>query len=496
MKKLLFTATILFSSIGLFAQLVYENRIELELKDGYEQETIYESSKGVFVLEATLKENVGDQTVIKYDLYNSDLELVESEKVMIPRIMRFSELYYNDEYIYNFYKTKSNKFVIVSVRMEDLAIQKTEGVLPGKFNFTDMKVMGNTAYLHAIKKGSDILYKIDLETGNSTAIPLIVKSYSPKKINVENYQLLEKSNELLIFLNVRLGGREYETYLMMVNEDGSIDKPFQLSQKDGHTISTVSACRVSADELVYTGTYSKNTYEAEGLFFAKVTEGEVDYIQYYSFLDLSDFLSYLPERKQEKIEKKKKKKEEKGQELSIDYLIADHDIIVLEDGYLFLGEAYYPTYRTESYTTYVNGVATTSYRTVFDGYRYTHAVLAKFNKDGSLAWDICFKMYPNYKPFYVKRFIAISEQTDNSIGMVFTSGNSIISKIVDFDGEILSNEEWDLMATGSEEDKARWTNSNIDYWYDNYFIAYGAQKIKDKSDKSKRRVYFVNKIGF
>ena len=42
------------------------------------------------------------------------------------------------------------------------------------------------------------------------------------------------------------------------------------------------------------------------------------------------------------------------------------------------------------------------------------------------------------------------------------------------------------------------TFSNIDYWYDNYFIAYGIQKIKNKSGdvQKKRKVYFINKIYF
>ncbi len=183
--------------------------------------------------------------------------------------------------------------------------------------------------------------------------------------------------------------------------------------------------------------------------------------------------------------------------MSIDYYIADHDIIVLDDGYLFLGEAYYPTYHTETYTTAgANGTMVTHYRTVFDGYQYTHAVLAKYSNEGTMEWDICFEMYPHYKPFYIKRFIAISEQTENTLGMIFTSGNNIVSKIIDFNGEVLSDESWDMMKTGNETDKTRWTSSNIDYWFENHFIVYGSQKIKNKSDKSKRKVYFVNKISF
>lgn len=496
MKIIIIFLSVFACTISAFAQLTYEKRIEMDLKDGYLDETIYESSTGVFVMEARSKEKIGSQYQLKYDLYNSDLELEKTEKVMIPGKLQFGELYYNDNFIYNFY-TRKEDFAIISVRMKDLQINVTEGKIPGKFRFAEMKVMGNTAYFQASKKKAEILYKVDLETGEATAIPLIVKGYDPKKVYVENYQLLGKSNELLIFLNVKLSKKEYETYLVMVNSDGKTKTPFQLSQKDGHTISLVSACRISENQLVYTGTYSKNSVESEGLFFASMTNGEVDFIQYYNFLDLDNFLNYLPERKQNKIEKKKKKKEKNGKEMSIDYYIADHDIIVLDDGYLFLGEAYYPTYRTETYTTAgANGTVVTHYRTVFDGYQYTHAVLAKYNNDGTMEWDICFEMFPRSKPFYVKRFIAISEQTENTLDMVFTTGNSIVSKIVDFNGEVLSDESWDMMKTGSETDKTRWTSSNVDYWFDNNFIVYGSQKIKDKADKSKRKVYFVNKIGF
>ena len=253
--------------------------------------------------------------------------------------------------------------------------------------------------------------------------------------------------------------------------------------------------------MVYTGTYSsKNREQSEGLFFGETVNDKLQFISYYNFLDLKDFLSYLPERKQEKIERKKKKKEKHDIEYKINYFIADHDIIELSDGYLFLGEAYYPTYRSEMFTTFhmVNGVSmpTTSYRSVFDGYQYTHAVLAKFSKEGNLIWDICFAMNPASKPYTVKRFIAISEKTASSIGMVFASGKDIVSKIIDFDGNIIIDNKWDLIETGNATDQTRRSISDADYWYENYFLIYGTQKIKDQEDNSKRKVYFVNKISY
>ena len=211
----------------------------------------------------------------------------------------------------------------------------------------------------------------------------------------------------------------------------------------------------------------------------------------------------MPEKQQVRLEKKKKLKEAKGQEFNLNYAIAAHDIIVQEDGYLLLGEAFYPTYRTETRTTTTttNGVTTTTTTTVqiFDGYQYTHAVLAKFGFDGNLLWDQCFEMWPIYKPYYVKRFIAFSVDEYSNIKMVFSNRNKLVSKTIDtFGNPIQDVKDYD-METNFEGDKTKSSFSDIDYWYDNYFISYGFQRIKNKTDddvKKKRNVFFVSKVRF
>jgi hypothetical protein len=487
-------------AVALSAQLQFEKRIEFELKNGYENETVYKSSLGYFVMESTADKKINDQLEIKYDLYDSLLQLNKTVSVNIPGSMRFSEMYNNDEYIYNIYKNK-HEFNIIGIRIKDLNISKTAGIMPPKTRIQDMKVLGSSAWFYAYIKNEPFLYKVDLESGKGTVVPFNVGSYNPKKIYTENYQLLEKSKELLVFMSKKVAKGSYKMNLMRINEDGSSNKTFQLSENNKYNISSISGYRISNNQMIYTGTYSKKTQGlSEGLFFCETVDDKMNYMNYYNFLDLKDFLSYLPEKKQEKIEKKKKKREEQGKEFIINYSIAGHDIIQLKDGYLFLGEAYYPTYRSEQYITtqIVNGISSTvtNYRTVFDGYQYTHAVLAKFSNDGKLLWDVCFEMFPDYKPFTVEHLIAISEQKENSIGMVFTSRNNIVSKIVDFDGNILSDNKWEYIKTGKESEKTKWTVSKSDYWYKNYFLIYGTQKIKDQENKSKRKVYFVNKIGF
>ncbi len=96
-----------------------------------------------------------------------------------------------------------------------------------------------------------------------------------------------------------------------------------------------------------------------------------------------------------------------GKEYSLKYLMASHHVMTDGTDYFYLGEAFYPTYTT----TRVGNMVTT----VFNGYAYTHAVLAKFNEQGELIWDNCFKMELGNRPMYVKRLKSLLQRRAGSL---------------------------------------------------------------------------------
>jgi hypothetical protein len=494
MKRLIFFVFAFFYVIYTNAQAITEKRIEFDLRNGYYNERIFESSKGFFVLESIADKDIDGKTEIKYDLYNGDLELAKTESVFLPKRFHKAGFYYNDNYIYNLYFITGNEFIINIIDMVTLDSKIITGKHTPKIIVESFAVYGNNAYCSAFYKKAKIVLKIDLSTGKETIVPVNIGTISPKKIKIENFQLIEKTGEVFLFAKARLSKSMQEFYMIKISDNETHNDVIKISSALDNSISSISADKIDNDKIIITGTYSKNGYTSEGLFFGELDDGTLSYMNYYNFLDLKDFLSYLPPKKQEKINKKKEKKEAQGKEMTLDYWIASHNIIELNDGYLFLGEAYYPTYRTETYTTYVNGVATTHYRTVFDGYQYTHATLGKFSKKGELMWDVCFELNPGYKPFSVRRFIAISDKTADQISMAYTSRNNIVSKTIDFNGKIISDKKWNYIETNNETDKLKRTYSSINHWYGNYFLAYGSQVIK--SDNGKRKVYFINKIGF
>lgn len=215
---------------------------------------------------------------------------------------------------------------------------------------------------------------------------------------------------------------------------------------------------------------------------------------------------------------KQTKRAQKHKNFNIDFLfkITAHDLREINDEYLFIGECYYPTTST---TTHYNSNGTRSYTpgihthtqttSSFEGFQYTRAFICKFDKNGKLMWDHAFRMEIEDKPKEVKKFLSVSEKGQNSIKLAYMSEDSITTKEIDYDGNIVKEKESTEIETMQEEDKIvkrLYTSNNnnkytvsIEYWYDNYFIAYGRQKLKNKTNKDvdkKRDVFFINKIKY
>lgn len=511
-KNLLALALILNLAISINAQISYEQRIEFESKNGYTDEKITEFGDIGFVLSSKSTKAESGQLEWKFEQYNTDLELVNSKKIMLQKNLKTMKSIQNEGYIHTFLKNKKD-FTLISVDAESLAIKKITGTLGKLDAIKDMAVLGDYAYIKVEKekkvksaftntsKRLSRIYSINWKTGALKLIPTSVEGVDSKKTEFTEFQVLKEKNEAYIYAKMINKKKRMDMYVVQLNDRGGKESMFNLTKKINKTLIDISCSKLDDGRAVYTGTYSsKSSKTSQGIFFIQADKGKVEFAQYYNFLDLKNFLSYLPERAQKRIEKKKDRKQNRGVEMEMNYRIACHQMIEVEDGYLFLGESYYPTYRTETYTTYTNGVASTSTRTVFDGYQYTHAILSKFDKEGTLVWDQVFEMWSAYKPFTVKKFISISQQDQEAIKLIFSSRNKINVMSFDYDGNIITDSKSEEIQTNFEGDKTKRSFSNINFWYDNYFIAYGNQKIKNRDNepdtKRVRNVYFVNKIKF
>jgi hypothetical protein len=81
--------------------------------------------------------------------------------------------------------------------------------------------------------------------------------------------------------------------------------------------------------------------------------------------------------------------------------------------------------------------------------------------------------------------------------LVYSYGYQIFAKAYSFDGEIVHDKKSNPIIAPDESEKVSVHYSNISYWYDNYFLSFGVEKITNKEDSNdKRKVLFMNKISF
>jgi hypothetical protein len=102
-KSILFLSSLLLVCTTVKSQISYEERIELELKDGYENEKIISFGSHGFILSAKNSKSSGKEIEWKYDKYDVNLQATETKKILLGKKLTF-EASYTDEHRIHFIK--------------------------------------------------------------------------------------------------------------------------------------------------------------------------------------------------------------------------------------------------------------------------------------------------------------------------------------------------------------------------------------------------------
>ena len=274
-------------------------------------------------------------------------------------------------------------------------------------------------------------------------------------------------------------------------------------------LNTAKVASLNQNEKVIIGTYNNNTKGnsanpafsgfsegSNGIYVANTNNNIQQNITFYNFSKFKSFYSYLTARRTFKMIKKATKLEAKGKEILYDYKLLVHDIIERDSSYIMIAEAYYPEYHQVHRTTFdIYGRPTTTTEMVFDGYRYTNAIIACFNKKGEILWENSFDMF-NILTFNLHERIKVLIDGEDIV-LAYNYAGDIASKVIQ-GNDVIESKEYTKIETSYNNDKViNDYDSDMEYWYGNYFISYGYQRIRNKQmDKSRRTVFYFNKIAF
>jgi len=304
-------------------------------------------------------------------------------------------------------------------------------------------------------------------------------------------QILKESNEVAVIFNVINNERERGKRMVIFNDEGNKSKTIELSNDIEENIVSAKTMNTGTDQYQVFGTYNLGqTNFSDGIFYSKFENGKVDNILFWDYYHLDNFHSTLSEREQKLAKRNKEKLENESNIIRPERSMFHHDIIQVEGGFLFIGEIYHPTYSTDCDDYGMDRD--------FDGFKYTHAIICKFDLEGNLLWDQSIDLSQTYIVGQPKKHISTLIDDSNEIILCYAVNRKIFYKVISLDGKLVRELETLEIQAISEADKIKFSNLDLDIWYDRNFINYGHQMLHYYEGKKlkRKKVFFVSKLTY
>ncbi|MCF2519656.1 hypothetical protein [Dyadobacter sp. CY351] len=518
LRQILLLFSLVTASLLAAAQGV--KRIELPLSGNMAYQTVPLGAQGVLLIS---KPEKGTFNVQKFD---TNLERVWSIDGPIESNLDYITSSYDGQAVFLlFSKYRSSLYQIVKVNVGPGFVETFTINTLDRFEITDFKTLGYSVFMAGMVRNEPVLILTQLRTSQTKVLPSAIKgSNAIQTVEVDTaHHLVNVCFAVKKGRQTRIVARSYE-------ETGELYAQVSVDPEDDYSLLSGRLQVLNDSVRVVIGTYgyrnmqSTSNAASQGLYISKIVGDEPVFTRYHSFTEFKNFFNFMNERQQEKMEKRIRKKKESGDDLKLNYRLLVHDIVPKNDNFLLVAEVFYPEYRYQNpmmmgglgygsmmgypfgmglYNPYLwnpmYGGRGGYNQQVFDGFTYTHAVVADVDENGKMLWDNSIN-FDNVKSMELREKIKVQTFTNGNSRLVYSHNGAIRSKIIKgnqvVDGDrVIPNE------TNVEGDKVRKTSTDdIDYWYENFYLAWGEQRIinaaGDPQTRGRRNVFYLNKIAY
>jgi len=321
---------------------------------------------------------------------------------------------------------------------------------------------------------------------------------------------IDKSTGVISSL-IRTSGsaRKRNFYLVKADVNGNIIANIQLSKfDDSRLINTAFSYRVDNNTDLIIGSYgrSSRTRDIEGMetigvastgFFSILIKDNLESnSNFYEFTDFENFFRYL-RRPADLNTRRSSTRIERGREYSSNHDLMAHEVFKWNDQFVFMAEAYFPEYRTVTTMVYdYYGRPYPSTYSVFEGFRYLTTFIAGFDINGNLQWNNDLELR-NILSQNLKRRVLAWDDPEGLV-LAYAADGKIISKVISGGSTIEAVSQSDIAPLSPRDRVFNDANSNIEPWYNNYFVVYGYQNIRNSyvSGRSNKNVFYISKLAY
>ncbi|MFC0182840.1 hypothetical protein SAMN04515674_10860 [Pseudarcicella hirudinis] len=535
-KIFLFYSLILCLVLPSSAQNI--KRIEIPLlTSSSEYFTIPLGDNGVILLTQLSKQEFN---LVRFD---TNLDRIWSINGTIEANLDYVTYSYDGRNLYLlFSRYRSNSYEVIKVNVGPGFVEKFQIYSVDRMEVSDFKAINASVFIAGMVNSQPVILFTSLNERKTKVLPSALKSQA----EIQSMEIDTTNNTVNVTYAVGTRGKNYQLVVKSFDEEGKQVSQIVMNPNDEFAMMNGKVNQISDSTQIMFGTYGhKNTIgsskgpTSQGLYISKLIDNEVLDTKFYSFTDFKNFFNFLTPKQKEKQERKIQDKKDKGEDLRLDYRLLVHDIIRQDGKYILVAEAFYPDYRYQNnypfgmggygyggmgmfgnpwYSIYnpyrwgygnyglyspfssyyspwgYRGYGSYGSQQIFDGWVYTHAVVAAFDDNGKLLWDNSIEMKDVKEPKLIEKVKA--SINGDEITLSYSTGGKISTKVVKGD-KILENTQQKQIETDQEGDKVKKTTSdNIDFWYGKYFLASGYQKISNDNEGAKRNVFFLSKISF
>lgn len=496
----MFFTSIKSGSINILLALIFILPCNAQVTQQQRYERVLDDRPGIEIPSVV---PLGDEGVLTYrrirdksrdllEIIKIDTSLRENWRgaITIDKYLAVSKVVARDQLVYLLFQTVTYggfnfNIISVDINTRNYNSYNIKNLIPLKP--TEFKISTNAILIGGYFTDIPVVLHYNLNTGQTRLLPGFFND--PGELNeIKTYD----DGLIDIIVSMKNLQRKKVLWIRSYSPEGELINTTILQDPERNLTFGRSLRRPDGTQVI-TGNFSiRNSDYSKGFFFTEINHGGDYNIRYYNFSDLENFFKYMKPSREARIKARINRRKETGKIVRHSYLFLNHELQALGDHYVLLGEAFYPRYY------YLNsfGYSTRGER-IFDGYRYTHAVVIGFDRQGNLLWDNSFEIN-DVKTFYLLQFVKLAPR-NGKLGLMYVYENELRSKIIARD-KVMEGKTIRSLNLKYESDNERNTESSaLEYWYDPFFIAYGIQYVNNsKSDRenSGRKVLFINKVKF
>lgn len=499
--KLYFFLFFVLVGYATYAQVQQPGRYEIELgpfEDSYH--ILVGEDDGALLYKPLLEFQSGKQ-LWQFSKLDTTLKKSWQKAYYIDRNYIFRGFVYHENfYSFLFQITSHGARDLYLLRLDALTGDTTQYIIRNlvPLQLQAFEMTDGAALIGGYYNQEPVVIYYSLVTGKTKVLPGIFGN------KTELVQLKIEGDLIKVLVSTRTFDKRNTLGIKTYDMEGEYLDNYVFKPAEDYGLIFGQVAEVENKGTIISGTYGIRRSEySRGLFIAQHTVDQDQVIKYYNYADFDNFFSYMKAKRQTRITNRIARKKINGKKVKFNYRLLVHEIIKSDDGYIMIGEAFYPKYNNNatfsgisSYGMHSGGQSYTP--TTFAGYRYTHAVVIGFDKNGEKLWDNSFEI-EDVQSFDLNQYVHADVQGDKVV-LLYLYNNEIRSKIIS-GPEVLEGKSFDNVKMTFDDDVASKSNifnvGGLEKWYGHYFLAYGVQKIKNLHDsgvKLNRKVFYVNKL--